>query len=359
VGNVIEQFAPSVSESELANLRLRLQDTRWPEQATDLKQGIALERVRDLCAYWSESYDWHRCADRLNAIGQHRTTIDGLGIHFLHARSGRPDAVPLILTHGWPGSVIEYVDVIPLLTEAGFDCVVPSMPGYGFSDKPHETGWGIARIARAWAELMSRLGYARYGAIGGDWGTSISTSLAQQDASHVAGLLLVPPLAPPLPGERRKLDRSEDGYSTQQGTRPQTIGYSLVDSPAGLAAWITEKVDGWSDPRSEISLDSVIDNLMLYWLPGTGASAARLYWESLRDIGRWLRGPLNEDDLIRTPVGGVVFPYEIQKVTREEAEQRFTDIRYWSEPAIGGHFAAWEQPGVFADEVKNFFGRLR
>jgi pimeloyl-ACP methyl ester carboxylesterase len=356
---VIEEFAPDVADSELHTLRQRLRETRWPGEATDARQGIALQRVQDLCVHWAESYDWQRCADRLSAIGQYRTTVDGIGIHFLHARSPRPDAFALVLTHGWPGSVIEYVDVIPMLTAAGFDCVVPSMPGYGFSDKPRDTGWGIARIARTWAGLMAQLGYARYGVIGGDWGSSVSTSLAQQDPAHVAGALLVPPIAPPLPGERPKRDRSEDGYSTQQGTRPQTIGYSLTDSPSGLAAWISEKVDGWSDPRSAISLDSQIDNLMLYWLPRTGASAARLYWESLRDVGRWLFGPLGEDDLVHAPVGGVVFPYEIQKATREQAEQRFTDVRYWSEPSIGGHFAAWEQPEVFAAEVQGFFDQIR
>jgi pimeloyl-ACP methyl ester carboxylesterase len=356
---VVETFTPEVADSELDDLRRRLRQTRWPEAATDPKQGVALTSLQDLCAYWSADYDWTRCARRLEQIGQFRTTIDGLGIHFLHARSGRRDALPLILTHGWPGSVIEYVEVLPLLTTAGFDCVVPSMPGYGWSDKPTEPGWGIERIADAWSALMAELGYERYGAAGGDWGSSVSATLAQRDAEHVVGALLVPPVAPPLPGERRRHDPSEDGYSTQQWTRPQTIGYSLTDSPAGLAAWITEKVYGWSDPRSSIARDSVLDNLMLYWLPGTGASAARLYWESLSDIGRWLRGPLREDDLVHAPVGGVVLPHEIQRPTREQAAQRFTDLRYWSEPELGGHFASWEQPEIFAAEVQRFFDLIR
>ena len=349
-----------VSDPELEDLRSRLRATRWPERETDPRQGVALADLQDLCSYWAEEYDWRRCEQRLASIGWFRTSVDGLSIAFLHARSSQAEAFPLVLTHGWPGSVIEFVDALEPLTAEGFSCVVPSLPGYGWSDKPTEPGWGVERIARAWAQLMAQLGYQRYGAVGSDWGTSISASLGQQVPGHVAGVHLVPPLAPPLPGKTRSERRAdESGYSTQQRTRPQTIGYSLVDSPAGLAAWITEKIYAWTDPDSDLSRDQVLDNVMHYWLPGTGASAARLYWESLGDVSRWLDGPLEDGDIVRVPVGCSVFPHELQRPTRREAEQRFPDIRHWGEPDRGGHFAAWEQPALFASEVKSFFRQLR
>ena len=290
---VVEPFVPAVSDTELKDLQARLRATRWPDRETDERQGLALEDLQGLCSYWAQDYDWRRCERRLTSIGWFRTSIDGLDIAYLHAPSERADAFPLVLTHGWPGSVIEFVDTLEPLTAAGFSCVVPSLPGYGWSGKPTEPGWGVERIARAWAELMERLGYACYGAVGSDWGTSVSASLGQQDPAHVAGVHLVPPLAPPLPGTVRNDRRPQDaGYSTQQRTRPQTIGYSLVDSPAGLAAWIVEKIRSWTDPSSVLSLDQILDNVMHYWLPRTGASAARLYWESLGDVSRWLEGPL-------------------------------------------------------------------
>jgi epoxide hydrolase len=359
---VIEPFTSTVPEAELEALRLRLRATRWPEAETDPSQGVALGELQELCAYWCDGYDWRRCEERLGQIGQFRTEIDGLGIYFLHARSPRAGAFPLILTHGWPGSVIEFLDALQPLTEAGFHCVVPSLPGYGFSDKPGAPGWGVERIARAWATLMARLGYVRYGAQGNDWGTSVSASLGQQDPQHVAGIHLMPPLVPPLAGTRvagRDQRGDEAGYSTQQRTRPQTIGYSLNDSPAGLAAWITEKVGDWTDPRSKITPDAMLDNIMLYWLPRAGASSARLYWESLVDVDRWLEGPLEKRDAVHAPAGCSIFPYELQRPSRVEAEQRFTDIRYWNEPELGGHFAAWEQPELFASEVTAFLSLVR
>ncbi len=357
---MVEPFAPVVSDAELQDLRDRLNATRWPDRETDPRQGVALADLQALCSYWSQDYDWRRCERRLASIGWFRASVGGLNIVFLHAGSARAGAFPLILTHGWPGSVMEFVDVLEPLTARGFTCVVPSLPGYGWSDKPSVAGWGVGRIARAWAELMAQLGYQRYGAVGSDWGTSVSAALAQQDPGHVAGVHLVPPLAPPLPGTARKDRRPDEaGYSTQQRTRPQTIGYSLVDSPAGLAAWITEKTGAWTDPGSTLSRDQVLDNVMHYWLPGAGASAARLYWESLGDVARWLDGPLEEADIVRVPVGCSVFPYELHRPTRREAEQRFPDIRYWGEPDRGGHFAAWEQPALFAGEVESFFGPLR
>jgi epoxide hydrolase len=369
----IEPFSLGVPEAELEDLRARLRATRWPDAETDRSQGFPLAELRALCEHWAGGYDWRRTEQRLNAIGQFRTTIDGLRIHFLHARSPRADAFPLILTHGWPGSVIEFLDVLGPLTEAGFHCVVPSLPGYGWSDKPREPGWGVERIARAWAELMARLGYERYGAEGSDWGTSVSASLGRQDREHVAGIHLMPPLAPPDPAtfsdltasERGALDalrrsaENDAGYSTEHRTRPQTIGYALTDSPAALAAWIGEKLRAWTDPRSELSRDSVLDNLMLYWLPRTGASAARLYWESLGDVARWLEGPLAPGDVVDVPTGCTVFPYELQRPSRRWAARRFPDIRYWSEPDRGGHFAAWEQPELFVAEVEAFFALVR
>jgi pimeloyl-ACP methyl ester carboxylesterase len=370
---VVEPFELAVAEAELEDLRERLRATRWPEPATDPAQGVPLDDLQALCAHWADGYDWRATQARLNAIGQFKTTIDGLAIHFLHARSPKPDAFPLILTHGWPGSVAEYLDVLQPFTDAGFHCVVPSLPGYGWSGKPTEPGWGVQRIAGAWARLMARLGYERYGAQGGDWGTSVSASLGQQDPEHVAGIHLMPPLAPADPAARDDLTAREQaardairhsaaqdsGYSAEHRTRPQTIGYSLVDSPTGLAAWITEKLQAWTDPRSRISRDRILDNLMHYWLPRTGASSARLYWESLGDVTRWITGPLEPRDLVDTPAGCTIFPYELQRPSRRWAERRFHDIRYWSEPDRGGHFPALEQPALFVAEVRTFFDLVR
>ena len=241
----VTRFELAVPDVELEDLRTRLRSTRWPEPATDPAQGVGLHDLQALCSYWSDGYDWRRAEARLNGIGQFRTIIDGLGIHFLHARSSEPDALALVLTHGWPGSVNEFVDVIGPLNEAGFHCVVPSLPGYGWSDKPAEAGWNVGRIARAWATLMARLGYDRYGAQGSDWGTSVSATLGQVDAEHIVGIHLMPPLAPPDPAtlndltarERDALDAitrrgaQDSGYSTMHRTRPQTIGYALTDSP--------------------------------------------------------------------------------------------------------------------------------
>ncbi len=315
---------------------------------------------------------------------QFRAQIDGLGIHFLHARSPEPAATPLVMTHGWPGSVVEFLDVIGPLTDPAahggdpadaFDVVCPAPPGYGFSDKPAETGWGVQRIARAWCELMSQLGYERFGAQGSDWGTSISTSIGQQAPDRVIGLHLTPPLAPPDPAtlddltasERAALDalahseRVDSGYSREHATRPQTIGYALVDSPVALCAWIVEKLWGWTDHDGDLgtalSRDQVLDNVMLYWLPRAGASSARLYWESMAQVNEWISGSVA--DTVGVPVAGTVFPRELQRPSRRWAQRRFTDIRYWSEPDRGGHFAAFEQPERFVAEVRAAFRALR
>jgi epoxide hydrolase len=253
--------------------------------------------------------------------------------------------------------------------------VCPSLPGYGFSDQPAGAGWGVERIAAAWARLMARLGYERYGAQGSDWGTSISASIGQQAPEHVAGIHLMPPLAPPDPATLDDLTEAEraalasldhaaewdSGYSTEQATRPQTVGYSLVDSPAGLCAWIVEKFWAWTDCdgrlENVLGRDELLDNVMLYWLPGTGASSARLYWESIRQVNRWISGSVT--DTVSVPTGCSIFPKELQRPSRRWAARRFLDIRYWNEPDKGGHFAAFEQPELFVNEVRSFFRLVR
>jgi pimeloyl-ACP methyl ester carboxylesterase len=382
----VRGFRLAVPEAELRDLRERLGRTRWPEPATvgDWSQGVPLQYLRELCRYWADDYDWRATEARLNGLGQFRTELDGLGIHFLHVRSPHPGALPLVLTHGWPGSVVEFLKVIGPLTDPvghggeaadAFHVVCPSLPGYGWSDKPARPGWGVERIAAAWAALMARLGYDRYGAQGSDWGTSVSVSLAQQDPGHVAGMHLTPPLAPPDPatlGDLTEAERAaladleeagdwESGYSQEQATRPQTVGYGLVDSPAALCAWIIEKFWSWTDcdghPENVLTRDELLDNLMLYWLPGTGASAARLYWESIRQVNRVLAGPVA--DRVEVPTGCSIFPKELQRPSRRWAERRFVDIRYWNEPSKGGHFAAFEQPELFVEEVRAFFRLVR
>jgi pimeloyl-ACP methyl ester carboxylesterase len=357
----VEAFRIAVPEAELEDLRARLRRTRWPEPETDASQGVPLAYLQDLCAYWADGYDWRATEARLNALPQFRSE----GIHFIHVRSESSDALPLILTHGWPGSVLEYLDVIGPLSET-FHVVCPSLPGYGFSDKPAEPGWGVERIAGAWAKLMARLGYERYGASGSDWGTSISTVLGQQDRDHVVGIHLVPPLAPPDPsGDLTEAERSalaaleyaaewDSGYSKQHSTRPQTIGYGLTDSPALLCAWIAEKLLAWSD--EPLTRDQILDMVSLYWLTRTGASSARLYWESIRQVNEWISGSVTET--VDVPTACTVFPGELQRPSRRWAERRFTDIRYWSEPARGGHFAAYEQPELFVREVGAAFRTL-
>ena len=382
----MQPFQIEIPEADLRDLRERLARTRWPENETvgDWSQGVPLVYVKELCDYWAEQYDWRATESRLNALPQFRTEIDGLGIHFLHIPSPHPEALPLVITHGWPGSIVEFLKVIGPLTDPAahggdpadaFHVVCPSLPGYGFSDKPDRPGWDIQRIAAAWAALMARLGYERYGAQGSDWGTSISASLAQQDPGHVAGIHLTPPLAPPDPAtfddltERERealasMERSaewDSGYSQEQSTRPQTIGYALVDSPAALCAWIMEKFWAWTDsdghPETVLTRDELLDNVMLYWLPRAGASSARLYWESSRQVNEWISGPT--DDTVDVPTGCSIFPKEIQRPSRRWAEKRFLDIRYWNEPDRGGHFAAFEQPDLFVEEVRAFFRLVR
>jgi pimeloyl-ACP methyl ester carboxylesterase len=375
----VEPFVIGVDEPALEDLRDRLRRARWPEREPvgDWSQGVPLAYLRGLCAYWAGGYDWRATEARLNQIPQFTTAIDGLDIHFLHVRSPHPGAVPLVLTHGWPGSFLEFEQVLgPLADPAAhgadaaagvFDLVVPSLPGYGFSGKPAAPGWDIHRIARAWAELMTRLGYQRFLAMGSDWGTSVSTSLALQHPGRLLGVHLVPPLAPPdrtatdlTSDERAALadldqrSRTGSGYSAIQGTRPQTIGYSLTDSPAGLCAWIVEKLWAWTDHPGDLSqvltADQVLDNITLYWLTATGASAARLYWESIAQVTGWFTSAAG--DTVTVPTACSIFPEEVPRPSRRQAERRFANIVYWNQPARGGHFAAWEQPRLFTGEVR-------
>jgi epoxide hydrolase len=382
----VEPFHIDVPDAELDDLSGRLNAARWPERETvdDWSQGVPLQYMKELCAYWAAGYDWRATEARLNALPQFRTEIDGLGIHFLHVGSPHPDALPLVTTHGWPGSIVEFLKVIGPLTDPSahggdaadaFHVVCPSLPGYGFSDKPQRPGWGVGRIAAAWTELMARLGYDRYGAQGSDWGTSISASIGQKDPDHVAGIHLTPPLAPPDPatfddltdGERAAIASLEhaaeweSGYSREHATRPQTIGYALADSPVALCAWIVEKFWAWTDcdghPENVLTRDELLDNLMLYWLPRAGASSARLYWESLGQVNELITGPAH--DIVEVPTGCSIFPKELQRPSRRWAEQRFHDIRHWNELDRGGHFAAFEQPQLFVDEVRSFFRKVR
>ena len=375
----LRPFRIDVPDNELADLRDRLRRTRWPESETvdDWSQGIPLAYTRDLCRYWADDYDWRATEARLNAHPQVVTEIDGLDFHVLHARSPHPDALPLVLTHGWPGSIVEFLKVLGPLTDPvahggdaadAFHVVCPSLPGYGFSDKPTAPGWNVDRIADAWAELMARLGYDRYGAQGGDWGAAVTAALGHADPDHLAGIHLNMPLAAPGSLDLADLNPSEvvaledydrhrrwgTGYSKEQSTRPQTVGYGLVDSPVGQAAWIVEKFREWSDcdghPETVFTRDELLDNVMLYWLTASGASSARLYWESFVRPGF---------DEVSVPAGCSVFPKEIMRISRRWAEGRFTDIRYWNELDHGGHFAAMEQPALFVDEVRTFFRLVR
>jgi epoxide hydrolase len=374
----VEPYLIKVPDRELERLRQRLADARWPDRETveDWSQGVPLQVVRDLCDYWRSAYDWRATEQRLNRWPQYLTAVDGVPIHLFHVPSLSPLAVPLILTHGWPGSFFEFEHVMAQLSDPAasgnarspaFHVVVPSLPGYGFSGKP-TTGWNVHRIARAWVEVMRRLGYDRFIAAGNDWGTSVSTSIALQEPERLLGLHLVPPLVPAIPADGAALtgpeqaalaeleerSRSASAYSAVQQTRPQTIGYSLVDSPVGLCAWILEKIWTWSDHTGDlysvISRDQVLDDITLYWLTGTGASSARLYWESIEQVSRWFTDTIEE--IVTVPTGCTVFPREVPRPSRRLAEQRFTNIVHWGEPDRGGHFGAWEQSDSFITEVR-------
>ena len=377
----IRPFAIDVGDEEIDDLRRRLENTRWPEPETvdDWSQGIPLDYLREVCRYWADGYDWHRCQDRLNSRPNFVTRLDGLDVHFQHVRSPQPGALPLVVTHGWPGSVVEFQKAIGPLTDPtahggdpadAFHLVLPSLPGYGWSQKPSAPGVGVDRIAAMWDELMLRLGYDDYAAQGGDWGSAVATCIGIQNRGACRAIHTNMPIAGPAPemladpteAERAALnafthyDRQESGYSKQQSTRPQTIGYCLVDSPAGLAAWILEKFWAWTDRSRALEdcygRDELLDNVSVYWFTGTGASSARLYWESFG----WFAGAESTVDI---PAACSVFPNEIIRASRRWAARRYTDIRYWNEPPAGGHFAAFEQPDLFTAELRSAFRTLR
>jgi pimeloyl-ACP methyl ester carboxylesterase len=371
----IEPFEVAFGEDSIADLRDRLRRARWPEPATvdDWSQGVPLSYLQEVCGYWADGYDFGAAQARLNAFPQYRTSIDGLGIHFIHVRSPHANAVPLILTHGWPGSVVEFLGVIEALANPAeaadaFHVVVPSLPGYGFSDRPDRTGWGLERIADAWDELMQRVGYERYGTQGGDWGAMVATSMAQRFPERVIGVHVNLPvvalgsldLSDVTPAEQQMLAAIDEhrrwgrGYSEEQSTRPQTVGYGLTDSPVGQCSWILEKFWAWTDcdghPENALTKEQMLDNISVYWFTATATSSARLYWESLRNV---------DMRPIEAPSGLSVFPREIIPVSRRWAETRYLDLRWFNELDVGGHFAAFEQPAIFVDEVRSFFRLVR
>jgi pimeloyl-ACP methyl ester carboxylesterase len=365
----------------LADLNRRLTNTRWPdkEPAADWSQGVPLAKARALIEYWRTRYDWRRVERTLNALPQFRTQVDGLGIHFIHVRSKHPDALPIIMTHGWPGSVIEFLQVIAPLVDPtahgggpddGFHVVIPSLPGFGFSDKPTEPGWRLPRIAQAWGILMQRLGYTHYVAQGGDWGAGVTSWMAKQQPSGLAAIhlnlpILFPPPPPPPGGytaeeqaalaqlERFSTDAS--GYASIQGTRPQTLGYGLADSPVGQAMWIYEKFQGWTDnkgePEEAVSVDHMLDDITLYWFTNTAASSARLYYESFTKD--FVRMPLE------LPVAISIFKGEMFRPPKVWGERTYSKLFYWNDVPKGGHFAALEQPEFFVNELRTAFRQLR
>ncbi len=368
MSDLARPFTIDIPQPVLNDLRTRLALTRFPEKETvdDWDQGIPLSYVQELTAYWHDHYDWRRCEVALNAYPHFLMDIDGLDIHFMHIRSANPDARPIIMTHGWPGSILEFMHVIAPLSE-DYHLVIPSLPGYGFSGKPAKAGWSIPQTAKAWDKLMRALGYDRYFAQGGDWGAAVTDAIGQQNLGACAGLHVNMVIARPDPATMNDLSDREkaalarmswyqskdNGYSTQHATRPQTIGYGLADSPVGQLAWIIEKFHGWSDcdgnPENVFSRDHLIDNVMIYWLNNAGASSARLYWESFRD-------QLRTD--VTIPVGGTVAPMEIFAPSRRWAAQRMKNIVYWGEPERGGHFLAMERPETFVSEVRAAFAEM-
>jgi pimeloyl-ACP methyl ester carboxylesterase len=378
----ITPFKYEAPQSALDDLKDRLKRTRWPERETvkDWSQGVPLAKLKALVEYWQTDYDWRRGEAKLNSFAQYRTKIDGLNIHFLHVRSRHENALPILITHGWPGSVLEFVKVIDPLTnptahggraEDAFHVVAPSLPGFAFSDKPAKRGWNSERIAKAWSELMRRLGYKRYVAQGGDWGSVVTTTMAQQRPAGLIGIHLNMPFVFPDPipttgltkAERRAVDALKRfqtdgmGYFSQQSTRPQTLGYGLADSPVGQAAWIYEKFQAWTDnkgdPESTLSRDEMLDMITLYWLTDTSASSARMYFEHAGIVGKGNSGRVD------LPVGCSIFPGELVPAPRSWAERLYPRLIHWNELDRGGHFAAWEQPVLFIKEMRDCFRSLR
>jgi pimeloyl-ACP methyl ester carboxylesterase len=387
----IRAFHIEIPEEQLAELRRRITATRWPskELVDDRSQGAQSATLQALARYWAAEHDWRKTEAKLNALSQFTTEIDGVEIHFIHVRAQHDDALPLIMTHGWPGSVIELLDTVGPLTEPtahggsaedAFHLVLPSLPGYGFSGEPVEVGWDLDRTARAWAELMRRLGYTRYVAQGGDVGAGVTDVMGRKAPDGLIGIhtnLLVPALNGPMPTDTDEeraaaaqiatFQQSGNGYFVEMATRPQTIGYALLDSPIALAAWMTDHdtdayykiarafVDG--QPSGNLTRDHILDNITLYWLTGTGASAARSYWEAYGpDAPAAGRQPL---PLPEIPFGFTTFPGEIWRTPRSWVEASYPNVIYFNEVEKGGHFAAWEEPQLFATEIRAAFKSLR
>jgi epoxide hydrolase len=368
---VIEPFRIDVDDAVLDDLRRRLENARLPDEIDDTgwEYGIPMGYLRELVQYWRSAYDWRAAEVRLNALSHFRTEIDGQPIHFVHARSPHADALPVLLTHGWPGSIVEFQAVIPMLTES-FHVVAPSLPGYGFSGPTSTRGWDTWRIARAFTELMRRLGYERYGAQGGDWGAQVATRIAALDPEHCAALHLNMPIAerPAEPIELTeaekadlaalaRLAREESGYAMEQSTKPQTLGVALSDSPAGLLAWIVEKFRSWSDcdgdPETVFTREQLITNVMTYWVTGTSASSARLYWEHQHRAA--VEPP---PEYVGVPTGVARYPKEILRYPRAWVVRHYNVTR-WAEMSRGGHFAAMEQPDLFVADLRAFFATVR
>jgi pimeloyl-ACP methyl ester carboxylesterase len=376
-------FTVNIESAVLDDLKQRLNNARWPEQETceGWSQGIPLAYSRELANYWASGYDWRRFEKKLNSWPQFVTTIDGIDIHFIHRKSPHENALPLIISHGWPGSIVEFHKVIDALAdptahggkaEDAFHVVAPCLPGYGFSGKPTHTGTSVEKIGRMWGALMARLGYSRYVAQGGDWGSMITQSMGMTETEHCAAIHINMPIVAPDPDTMAELTPLEQaalvdmgtymetgsGYSKQQSTYPQTLGYGLADSPIGQMAWVVEKFYMWTDceangtrhPENILTKDELLDNVMMYWLNNAAASSARLYWESFSN-------PSMEQ--ITIPVGCSIFPKEIFRCSRRWAQKRFTNLIHWNELERGGHFAALEQPELFLGELRNCFRALR
>jgi pimeloyl-ACP methyl ester carboxylesterase len=376
MSNAITSATIDIEGSVLDDLKQRLGNTRWPSPETvdDWSQGMPLAYARELAQHWEYQYDWKRWEARYNSWNPCATEIDGIDIHFLHVESPHPNALPLIMTHGWPGSLVEFHKVIEPLTKPdnpddAFHLVLPSLPGYGFSGKPTAPGTSAEKIATLWGKLMARLGYDRYVAQGGDWGALVTQCMGISETTHCAGIHINMPICPPTDEEdlanlteqeqdalagMEHYSQWDSGYSKQQSTRPQTLGYGLADSPVGQMAWIVEKFWSWMDcdghPENVLTKDELLDNVMMYWVTNSATSSAQLYWESFNNPNL---------EPIHMPVGASIFPKEIFRSSRRWAEKRFSNIIHWNHLDKGGHFAAFEQPGAFVKELRDCFAKLR
>jgi pimeloyl-ACP methyl ester carboxylesterase len=388
----ISPFRVEIPEERIDDMRRRIEATRWPseELVDDRSQGVQLATMRELARYWATDYDWRKVEAKLNALPQFTTEIDGVDIHFIHVRSSHENALPLIMTHGWPGSVIELLETIGPLTdptahggsaEDAFHLVLPSLPGYGFSGEPTELGWTAGRVAGAWAKLLQRLGYSRYVAQGGDVGALVTDNMGRQAPEGLVGVhlnLLVTVLAGPQPAESDQERAAAEqvatfrqdgfGYFLEMATRPQTIGYALQDSPVALAAWLLDHdTDSYykisrafvdDEPVGRLTRETIVDNITLYWLTGTGPSAARSYWEDGRALAQALASG-QPPPQVSLPVGFTTFPGEIWRTPRSWVENSYPNVTYFNEAERGGHFAAWEEPQLFAEEMRAAFKSLR